>query len=61
VGCLRKLGLLLVVCGFMVGVMCAVYFFVLTVLMCYSIGSGVGWGTLALLSQSDLDWLEQVM
>jgi hypothetical protein len=23
--------------------------------MCYSIGSGVGWGTLALLSQSDLD------
>jgi hypothetical protein len=26
VGCLRKLGLLLVVCGFMVGIMCAVYF-----------------------------------
>jgi hypothetical protein len=36
-------------------------FFVLTVFMCYSIGSGVGWGTLALLSQSGLDWLEQVM
>ena len=33
---------------------------VLTVLMCYSIGSGIGWDTLALSSQLDLDWCEQV-
>ena len=40
--------------------MCCI-FFVLTVLMCYSIGSGIGWDTLAHASQSDLDWREQVM
>ena len=37
------------------------FIFVLTVLMCYSIGSGIGWDTLALLSQSDLDCREQVI
>ena len=44
----------------MVGRNVCVLYFVLTVLMCYSIGSGIGWDTLALSSQLDLDWREQV-
>ena len=42
-------------------VMCVFYILNLQFLMCYSIGSGIGWDTLALLSQSDLDWREQVI
>ena len=34
----------------MVGRNVCVLYFVLTVLMCYSIGSGIGWDTLALSS-----------
>ena len=44
----------------MVGRNVCVVYFVLTVLMCYSIWSGIGWDTLALSSQSDLDWRERV-